>query len=172
MTLVDSPAVDLERLIGTLAPVEVLHRAPVDVLELAYDTRAVASGSLFFCLRGERVDGHDLAGDAVAAGAAALVVERPLDLPVPQLVVADSRQAMAKAAGEFFRHPSQALTLAGVTGRDFGGTSTLFKVQGDGSVRFLTDIRGVFLPPVEFSSRRKRCKHRAQNGNLVNCASS
>jgi UDP-N-acetylmuramoyl-L-alanyl-D-glutamate--2,6-diaminopimelate ligase len=117
--------VDLERLIATLAPVEVLHRAPVDVLELAYDTRAVVPGALFFCVRGGRVDGHDLAGDAVAAGAAALVVERALDLPVPQLVVADSRRAMADAAGEFFGRPSHELTLAGVTGTN-GKTTTAF----------------------------------------------
>ena len=116
---------DLERLIATLAPVEVLHRAPVDVLELAYDTRAVSPGMLFFCVRGERVDGHDLAGRAVTAGAAALVVERRLDLAVPQLVVADSRRAMAEAAGEFFGHPSHELQVAGVTGTN-GKTTTTF----------------------------------------------
>ena len=116
---------DLERLIATLAPVEVLHQAPVDVLELTYDTRAVVPGALFFCVRGEHVDGHDLAMEAVAAGAAALVVERPLDLPVPQLVVADSRRAMAEAAGEFFGHPSHELRLAGVTGTN-GKTTTAF----------------------------------------------
>jgi UDP-N-acetylmuramoyl-L-alanyl-D-glutamate--2,6-diaminopimelate ligase len=124
-SLVDSPAVDLERLIATLAPVEVLHRAPVDVLELAYDSRAVAPGALFFCVRGERVDGHDLAGDAVAAGAAALVVERPVSAAVPQLVVSDSRRAMAAAADEFFGRPSHELTLAGVTGTN-GKTTTTF----------------------------------------------
>ena len=123
--LVDSPAVDLERLIAALAPAEVLNPAPVDVLDLAYDTRAVAPGALFFCVRGQRVDGHDLAGDAVTAGAAALVVERRLDLPVPMLVVTDSRRAMADAAGEFFEHPSRQLTVAGVTGTN-GKTTTTF----------------------------------------------
>jgi UDP-N-acetylmuramoyl-L-alanyl-D-glutamate--2,6-diaminopimelate ligase len=117
--------VDLERLIATLAPVEVLHRAPVDVLELAYDTRQVSPGALFFCVRGERVDGHHLAGDAVAAGAAALVVERAVDQPVPQIVVASSRRAMAEAAGEFFGRPSHEITLAGVTGTN-GKTTTSF----------------------------------------------
>jgi UDP-N-acetylmuramoyl-L-alanyl-D-glutamate--2,6-diaminopimelate ligase len=117
--------VDLERLIATLAPVEVLHRAPVDVLELAYDTRQVSPGTLFFCVPGQRVDGHDLAGDAVAAGASALVVERPVDQSVPQLVVASSRRAMAQAAGEFFGHPSHDLALAGVTGTN-GKTTTSF----------------------------------------------
>jgi UDP-N-acetylmuramoyl-L-alanyl-D-glutamate--2,6-diaminopimelate ligase len=117
--------VDLERLIATLAPARVLHRASVDVLELAYDTRQVSPGTLFFCVPGQRVDGHDLAGDAVAAGAAALVVERPVDEPVPQLVVPSSRRAMAEAAGEFFGRPSHELTLAGVTGTN-GKTTTTF----------------------------------------------
>ena len=116
---------DLERLIATLAPVEVLHPNPLDVAELAYDTRDVSPGSLFFCVPGRRVDGHDLAGDAISAGAAALVVERPLDLPVPQLVVSSTRGAMAEAAGEFFGHPSHELTLAGVTGTN-GKTTTTF----------------------------------------------
>jgi len=117
--------VDLERLIATLAPVEVLHPAPLDVVELAYDTRAVAPGALFFCVRGERVDGHDLAVEAVAAGAGALVVERRLDVAVPQLVVPDSRRAMAEAADEFFGLPSHELRVAGVTGTN-GKTTTAF----------------------------------------------
>ena len=125
MSLVDSPAVDLERLIATLAPDEVLHRAPADVLELAYDTRSVTPGALFFCVPGQRVDGHDLAGEAVAAGAVALVVERAVDLDVPQLVVPSVRRAMAEAAGEFFGHPSRELTVAGVTGTN-GKTTTAF----------------------------------------------
>jgi UDP-N-acetylmuramoyl-L-alanyl-D-glutamate--2,6-diaminopimelate ligase len=125
LALVDSPAVDLERLIATLAPAEVLHRARVDVLDLAYDVRAVTPGALFFCVAGGRADGHDFAAAAVATGAAALVVERPLDLAVPQLVVEDARVAMADAAAEFFGHPSRTLTLAGVTGTN-GKTTTTF----------------------------------------------
>jgi len=125
VALVDSPAVDLERLTATLAPAEVLHRATVDVLDLAYDARAVTRGALFFCVPGRRADGHDFAAEAVAAGAAALVVERPLDLAVPQLVVENARAAMAAAAGEFFGHPSRTLTLAGVTGTN-GKTTTTF----------------------------------------------
>jgi UDP-N-acetylmuramoyl-L-alanyl-D-glutamate--2,6-diaminopimelate ligase len=117
--------VDLERLTATLAPAEVLHRAPVDVLDLAYDANAVTPGALFFCVPGRRADGHDFAADAVAAGAAALVVERPLDLAVPQLVVEDARVAMADAAAEFFGHPSRTLTIAGVTGTN-GKTTTTF----------------------------------------------
>ena len=58
--------------------------ADVEIAALAYDSRAVTPGTLFFCVPGRRVDGHDLAGDAIAAGAVALVVERPLSLGVPE----------------------------------------------------------------------------------------
>src|ERR1044072_5997526 len=76
----------LERVIAALAPADVLRRAPVEIGDLAYDARAVGPGSLFFCVPGSRTDGHDFAPQAVESGAVALVVERPLDLEVPQLV--------------------------------------------------------------------------------------
>src|SRR5215211_8552748 len=88
----------LELLAQALAPNETVNAAAVEIAELAYDTRAVTPGALFFCVRGSRSDGHDHGVDAVARGAAALVVERPLDVTVPQLVVADARRAMAPAA--------------------------------------------------------------------------
>ena len=118
-------AVALERLIAATSPTEVVGGAPVEVEELAYDARAVRPGTLFFCVPGSRADGHDFAGEAVASGAVALVVERPLDLPVPQLVVADSRAAMALAADEFFGRPTEVLQVAGVTGTN-GKTTTAF----------------------------------------------
>src|SRR2546423_3962765 len=114
---------DLERVIAALAPREVVGRAPVEVADLAYDTRAVAPGALFFCVRGANVDGHDLAPQALEAGAAALVVERPLDVHLPQIVVADSRAAMAVAADVFFGQPTHELDVVGVTGTN-GKTTT------------------------------------------------
>ena len=88
----------LERLIAALAPTDVVGGAALEIRELAYDAGEVPAGSLFFCIPGARVDGHDLAADAVRAGAAALVVERTLDLDVPQLVVPSVRRAMPRAA--------------------------------------------------------------------------
>src|SRR5215210_4134732 len=116
---------DLERFIAALGPTEVVDQAPVEVRDLAYDTRAVARGSLFFCVRGAATDGHDLAPGAVAAGAVALVVERRLDLHVPQLVVADVRAAMPAAAVLFFGDPTRELEVAGITGTN-GKTTTAF----------------------------------------------
>ena len=116
---------DIERLIAALAPAQVVALAPTEIRDLAYDARAAASGALFFCVPGMRADGHDFAPAAVEKGAVALVVERPLDLPVPQLVVADSRAAMAVAADEFFGRPTKELAVAGVTGTS-GKTTTAF----------------------------------------------
>src|SRR4051794_16138916 len=115
----------LELLAQALAPNEIVNVAAVDIADLAYDPRAVAPGSLFFCVRGSRSDGHELAGDALASGAAALVVERPLDVPLPQLVVADTRRAMARAAVAFFRDPSNDFDVAAVTGTA-GKTTTTY----------------------------------------------
>ena len=116
---------ELERLAEALAPIEVVNPAAVDVRDLAYDTRRVEPGTLFFCVRGAQADGHEFAPEAVAGGAVALVVERPLELPVPQLVVADTRAAMARAAVAFFGDPTAELDVAGVTGTN-GKTTTAF----------------------------------------------
>src|SRR5436189_3199903 len=113
----------LERVIAALAPADVLRRAPVEIGDLAYDARAVTPGALFFCVPGAHADGHDFAPEALARGAVALVVERRLDLPVPQVVVADARASMAVVADEFFGHPSRELAVAGVTGTS-GKTTT------------------------------------------------
>src|SRR3954463_7121303 len=115
----------LERVIAALAPADVLRRAPVEIRDLAYDARAAGQGSLFFCVPGRRADGHDFAAEAVANGAVALVVERKLDLDVPQVVVGDARAAMAAAADEFFEHPTHELEIAAVTGTS-GKTTTTF----------------------------------------------
>src|SRR5919202_2347968 len=89
---------------------------PVDVVDLAFDNRAVRPGTLFFCVPGFTRDGHDFAPDAVARGAAALVVQRPLDLGVPEVVVDDVRAAMATVAARFAGDPTARLRVVDVTG--------------------------------------------------------
>ena len=79
-------------------------------------------------MRGERVDGHDLAWEAIERGAAALVVERMLDVDVPQLLVPSTRESMAVAADVFFGEPTKELELAGVTGTN-GKTTTAFLLR-------------------------------------------
>ncbi|TMK78257.1 MAG: UDP-N-acetylmuramoyl-L-alanyl-D-glutamate--2,6-diaminopimelate ligase [Actinobacteria bacterium] len=116
---------ELARIAETLSPSQIVGETKVEIEDLAYDTRTVRAGALFFCVPGERFDGHDLAERARDAGAAALVVERPVASRVPQLVVADSRRAMATAAAEFFGHPTRELQVAGVTGTN-GKTTTAY----------------------------------------------
>src|SRR5919197_5704248 len=116
---------NLEGVIAVLTPVDVVNGAPVELDGLAYDARAVSPGALFFCVPGTRADGHGFAAEAVERGAVALVVERPVEPPVPQLVVSDARAAMAVVADEFFGRPTEELVVAGVTGTA-GKTTTAF----------------------------------------------
>ena len=99
-----------------------------EVTGLAYDNRLVQPGSLFFCVPGYARDGHDYAPDAVASGAAALVVERELAAAVPQLLVDDARAAMAPAAAAFASDPTAELDVVGITGTN-GKTTTAFLVR-------------------------------------------
>jgi UDP-N-acetylmuramoyl-L-alanyl-D-glutamate--2,6-diaminopimelate ligase len=119
---------DLDRLLAALAPAEVVNAASVEIRDLAYDVRTVQSGSLFFCIPGANVDGHDLAPEAVERGAAALVVERLVDVSVPQLVVPSVRRAMPVAAALFFANPSRELEVVAATGTN-GKTTTAFLVH-------------------------------------------
>ena len=97
----------------------------VDVRDLAYDSRRVQDGTLFFCVSGATTDGHDHAEAAVAAGACALVVERELDIAVPQVVVNSCRAAMGPIADSFFGRPSEHLLILAVTGTN-GKTTTAY----------------------------------------------
>jgi UDP-N-acetylmuramoyl-L-alanyl-D-glutamate--2,6-diaminopimelate ligase len=101
----------------------------VEITGLAYDSRRAGPGTLFFCVPGHDADGHDFAAKVVEAGAAALVVERDLDLAVPQVRVADARAAMAPMAARFWNHPTAELQMAGITGTN-GKTTTAFLLRG------------------------------------------
>ena len=117
---------ELLRAAGVAA--EVRGESAVEIRDLAYDSRRVADGTLFFCFAGEKTDGHDFAGAAVEAGAAALIVERPVDLDVPQAQVEDARAAMAPIAAAFNEDPTSELTVVGITGTN-GKTTTAFLVR-------------------------------------------
>ncbi len=110
------------RLVGAGDPQSVAVAAVRD------DSRAVAAGDVFVAVPGIRADGHAFAPQAVERGAAVLVVERQLDLPVPQLIVASAAEALgillARAAGR----PADRMSLIGVTGTN-GKTTTTFLVE-------------------------------------------
>ncbi len=118
---------------------------PVEVTGLAYDARAVQPGALFFCVPGFTADGHDFAPDAIARGAAALVVQRPLGLGVPEVLVPDVRAAMAPVAARFHGDPTGRLAMVGITGTN-GKTTTAFLTR---SLLEATGTRAGLLGTVE-----------------------
>jgi len=141
---------DLERLAAALGVTEVVGRAPVEIRDLAYDARTVTPGAVFFCVPGRQADGHDFAADAVERGAVALVVERPLEVDAPQVVVPDARAAMAVGADEFFARPTDELQVVGVTGTS--GKSTVTAMVFDilrGAGREPSVITGGDLPELQ-----------------------
>jgi UDP-N-acetylmuramoyl-L-alanyl-D-glutamate--2,6-diaminopimelate ligase len=114
------PVADVARVSGG----RVVGDAARVVRDAAHDTRDVPLGSLFFCVEGSRVDGHDLAGEAVASGAAALVVGRELEVAVPQVVVGDVRVAMGPISALVFGNPTDGMRVAGITGTNGKTTIT------------------------------------------------
>ncbi len=87
------------------------------------DHRNVQAGSLFICIKGYTVDGHDFAEQAIAAGAVALIAEHPLPVSVPVIVVPSSERTMAIIANIFYEFPTRSLALVGITGTN-GKTTT------------------------------------------------
>ena len=116
---------ELATLIDAVRPLRVVGPPEADVTAVTYDARSVVPGALHVCVPGLRADGHDFAPAAVEHGAVALIVERVLDLPVTQLVVESSRQAMAAAADAVYGRPSDDLRVVGVTGTN-GKTTTAY----------------------------------------------
>src|SRR4051794_663358 len=108
---------------------ELLGAGPdVVVTGLTFDNRHAGPGTLFFCVPGFTRDGHDFASDAVARGASALVVERPLGLGVPEVQVSSVREAMAPIAARFHGDPTARLRVVGITGTN-GKTTSAFLLR-------------------------------------------
>ena len=118
---------DLSILLASVLGPQVLIGAPdIPIAQLCYDSREARAGALFIALQGLHRDGHDFAADAVAKGATAVLVERPLSLPehVTQALVPDTWQALGQVAAAYYKSPSQELCVIGVTGTDGKSTTT------------------------------------------------
>ncbi len=99
--------------------------ADIEVSSLAFDTSAVKSGSLFFCLEGSKADGHDFAEEAEKKGAAAIVAQRKTASSLPHILVGDTRHSLSAAACMFYGEPSKRLKTVAVTGTN-GKTTTTY----------------------------------------------
>jgi len=124
-----APPVSLAEVVRAIGPEAVLlgDTAAVEqfvVRGIDHDSRRIAGGALFACVRGVHADGHDHAAEAVARGAAALLVERDVDLGVPQVRVRNVRAALGAAAACCWGRPSDHLDVVGVTGTNGKTTVT------------------------------------------------
>ena len=103
--------------------------ADPEISSLAYDSRKVAAGALFFALPGQKTDGAEFVSQAVAKGAAAVVTSAAVEgAGCPVIRVPDARAAMADIAAAFYSYPSDSLKCVGVTGTN-GKTTTAFLVR-------------------------------------------
>jgi UDP-N-acetylmuramoyl-L-alanyl-D-glutamate--2,6-diaminopimelate ligase len=118
----------LDELLTSVQGAEVRGDRGVRIVDVTYRSSDVKRGSLFFCVPGTRTDGHLFAGEAVEAGAAAVVVERWLDVPGAQVRVSSVRRAMGPVSAAFFQHPSRRLVMTGVTGTN-GKTTTTYVLE-------------------------------------------
>ncbi len=115
--------VRLRELRDCLRPRQVLHYRDLAVDGLAFHSAEVRPGNLFFAIRGARSDGATYAQQAVARGAAAVVAEEQLPVTVPLLLVDNARAALADASRYYYRDPSRAVAVVGITGTN-GKTTT------------------------------------------------
>lgn len=99
-----------------------------EIIGLSYSSKKTKPGDLFFCVSGTFADGHEYAKSAVEAGAVALVVERLLPIDVPQVLVPNTRVAMAEMAAAFYGYPANDMKIIGVTGTN-GKTSTTYMLK-------------------------------------------
>jgi UDP-N-acetylmuramoyl-L-alanyl-D-glutamate--2,6-diaminopimelate ligase len=124
----ESRAVTLVDLL--VLPEAVQTRGDTNVLiqDVTYRSSDVRPGSLFFCVPGHRVDGHEFAAAAAAAGAVAMVVERWIEADGTQVLVESVRRAMGPLAAAFFSRPSTSMGIVGVTGTN-GKTTTTYLLE-------------------------------------------
>ena len=127
--LLECAPMKLSELVQGVSGATVRGDPGAEIRGLAYHTRDVADGTLFFCVPGLRFDGHGFASRAVEAGASALVCERDTGLPVTHVLVPSVRRAMALVGARWYGDPSRELSVVGVTGTN-GKTTTAHLVAG------------------------------------------
>ena len=127
----------LKDIISTLDAQQVQGDQNVSIQDITADSRAVKPNSLFIALDGATVDGHNYIDKAVAAGAVAVIVSKPVTVPddVCVITVSDTRQAMMVCVPYFFDYPANRMRMIGVTGTNGKTTTThmirhILKAQG------------------------------------------
>jgi UDP-N-acetylmuramoyl-L-alanyl-D-glutamate--2,6-diaminopimelate ligase len=120
----------LNDLIICLKQAKVVGGADLDVAGIKYDSRLAGPGDLFVAIPGFKTDGAQFAAQAVGRGAAAVVLEKDVDLPgnATKVIVPNARIALAELSSAFYGHPSRHLKMIGITGTN-GKTTTSFLIE-------------------------------------------
>lgn len=118
----------LQQLIKNLQFKGIKNYKNLDIEGLSCDSQRITPASIYFCLRGNRVDGHKFASQALENGAVCLVVERFLDVDATQILVENSRRAMSQISANFYEFDRSKIRFIGVTGTN-GKTTTSFIVK-------------------------------------------
>lgn len=118
----------LEELIEYLDYKDLVNFKSVEVSGISYNSKTTKQGDIFICLVGEHTDGHEYAQMAIDNGAVALLVEHPVDIKIPQVVVRNTRHKIADIADRFYSRPSLGLNLIGITGTN-GKTTVTHLIQ-------------------------------------------
>lgn len=143
----------------------------IEITDVNFDSRQARPGSLFCCVPGSSDDGHLHAGEAVDAGAVALLVDHSVDVNLPQIVVPDVREAMAAASAACFRHPSEDLIVVGVTGTN-GKTTTTWMLrnifaEAKRNVEVLGTLSGARTTPESPDLQRQLAQWRDEGIDVV-----
>src|SRR5213592_3789665 len=120
----------LKQLVNELVPIRVEGPLDREVAGITYDSRRVTPGMVFVAIPGQKTDGHGFISSAVDRGAMAVVCEQDgfVSQRATKIKVADAREALARAAAAYYRHPSKKLKVIGVTGTN-GKTTVAFMVK-------------------------------------------
>ncbi len=120
----------LDELIEHLDYKDLINFKNVEISGISYNSKTTKTGDIFICLTGEYTDGHEYASMAIENGAAALLVERKVDVDkkIPQVVVSSTRHKIADIADRFYSNPSRGINLLGITGTN-GKTTVTHLIQ-------------------------------------------
>ncbi|KNY24940.1 UDP-N-acetylmuramoyl-L-alanyl-D-glutamate--2,6-diaminopimelate ligase [Pseudobacteroides cellulosolvens] len=120
----------LKELVEGLDILEICGDINANITNIAYDSRKVRNDTLFVCIEGFKVDGHQFVAAAIENGVKALLVQKNVSVPegITVIRVADTRLALAHVSNAFFENPSDKFTLFGITGTK-GKTTTTFMIK-------------------------------------------
>lgn len=144
-------SIKLQELLIKTKDYDIKGKPDVEITRLAFDSRKVSEGTLFFCLEGLNTDGHSFAEEAAKNGASALMVTRwidGLDEDIAQVKVNNARYSMGEVSARFYDHPSEKMKLIAITGTNGKSTTAQYLksiASASGHPAGLIGTLGIFI---------------------------